>query len=91
MSNLQAGDKAPAFSLKNQSGEKVNLKDFLGQKVVIFFYPQDNTPTCTKEACNLRDNFSALKKKNIVVLGISPDDETSHQKFIEQQKLPLLY
>lgn len=88
MPNLNPGDKAPAFSLKNQSGEKVNLKDFLGKKVVIFFYPQDNTPTCTKEACNLRDNYAVLKKKNIAVLGISPDDEVSHQKFIEQQKLP---
>lgn len=85
---LQAGTKAPAFSLKNQEGKKVSLKDFKGQKLVLFFYPKDMTPTCTVEACNLRDNYSALQKKGIQVLGISPDDETSHTKFISKHELP---
>lgn len=85
---LNIGDKAPAFSLKNQDGKKVSLKDFKGQKLVIFFYPKDMTPTCTVEACNLRDNYSALQKKGIQVIGVSPDDEKSHTKFIEKHELP---
>lgn len=86
--SLQAGDKAPAFSLKNQDGKKVSLKDFKGHKLVLFFYPKDMTPTCTVEACNLRDNYSALQKKGIHVIGVSPDDETSHTKFIGKHELP---
>lgn len=85
---LKPGDKAPAFSLKNQAGEKVSLKDFKGQKLVIFFYPKDMTPTCTVEACNLRDNYDALQKKGIQVIGVSPDDEKSHIKFIDKHELP---
>lgn len=85
---LKPGDKAPAFSLKNQAGEKVSLKDFKGQKLVIFFYPKDMTPTCTVEACNLRDNYDALQKKGIQVVGVSPDDEKSHIKFIDKHELP---
>lgn len=85
---LTEGQKAPAFSGKDQDGNKVSLAQFKGQKVVLYFYPQDNTPTCTEQACNLRDNFSALKKEGFVVLGVSPDDETSHKKFEAKFKLP---
>ena len=86
--SLNIGDKAPTFSLKNQDGKKVSLKDFKGKKLVIFFYPKDMTPTCTIEACNLRDNYSALQKKGIQVIGVSPDDEKSHTKFIDKHELP---
>lgn len=88
MAELIIGSKAPTFTLLNQSGEKVSLKDFKGQKVALFFYPKDMTPTCTVEACNLRDNVTLLKKKGIQVIGISPDDVKSHEKFSTQQKLP---
>ena len=86
--HLKAGDKAPNFSLKNQDGKKVALKDFKGQKLVLFFYPKDMTSTCTVEACNLRDHYGTLQQKGIAVVGISPDDETSHQKFIGKHELP---
>ena len=72
----------------DQDGKIHSLKDYKGKKVVIFFYPEDDTETCTIEACNLRDNFSALKKKDIVVLGVSPDDEKSHKKFEKKYSLP---
>ncbi len=88
MSTLEKGMKAPAFTLKDQAGNKVSLKDFKGRKVALFFYPEDDTPTCTAEACNLRDNFSLLKQKGIEVLGISPDDEKKHQNFINKFSLP---
>ncbi len=80
--------KAPAFTGKDQNGEKVSLSQFKGKRVVLYFYPQDNTPTCTEQACNLRDNFSLLTKAGFVVLGVSPDDENSHQKFSTKFKLP---
>ena len=85
---LIKGVKAPSFSLKNQDGNTVSLKEYLGKKVVLFFYPEDLTPTCTNEACNLRDNFSLLQKKGIEIIGISPDDEKKHQKFIAKHQLP---
>ncbi len=85
---LQQGDKAPDFKAKDQDGNMRQLKDFKGRKVVLYFYPQDDTETCTKEACNLRDNYVALKKKGIVVLGVSPDDEKSHKKFEKKYTLP---
>jgi peroxiredoxin Q/BCP len=85
---LQPGDKAPAFKAADQDGNIHQLKDYKGQKVVLYFYPQDNTETCTKQACNLRDNFAMLKKKGIVVLGVSPDDEKSHKKFEKKFSLP---
>ncbi len=88
MITLNPGEKAPAFSLKNQDGKKVSLKDYKGKKVVLFFYPKDMTPTCTVEACNLRDNYTILKKAGIEIIGISPDDEASHQKFIGKHELP---
>ncbi len=88
MSTLEPGMKAPSFTLKDQDGKKVSLKDFKGKKLALFFYPEDDTPTCTVEACNLRDNFTQLTKKGISILGISPDDEKKHTKFIEKFSLP---
>ncbi|MGZ5246334.1 MAG: thioredoxin-dependent thiol peroxidase [Flavitalea sp.] len=85
---LKQGDKAPAFTAKDQDGKQVSLKDFSGKKVVLYFYPEDNTPTCTVQACNLRDNMGILNEHGFVVLGVSPDDEVSHKKFIEKQSLP---
>ena len=85
---LKAGDKAPTFSGKDQNGKKVSLKDFAGKKLVLYFYPKDNTPTCTVEACNLRDNYSLLKRKGIVVLGMSKDPVKSHTKFAKKFSLP---
>src|SRR6185295_7853580 len=85
---LNEGDKAPAFKTKDQSGNIISLKDFLGKKVILFFYPEDDTPTCTQEACNLRDNYSILKKKGFVILGVSPQDERSHLKFAAKFQLP---
>ncbi len=88
MSELSAGVKAPAISLKNQDGKTVKLKDYAGKKVALFFYPEDMTPTCTIEACNLRDNYALLQQKGIEVIGVSPDDEKKHGKFIEKHELP---
>jgi len=85
---LAVGDKAPTFSLKNGEGKTVKLADFKGKKVVVYFYPKDNTPGCTKEACGFRDDFAQFKKKGIEVIGISPDDEKSHQKFATKFELP---
>jgi len=86
--SLSVGDKAPAFSGKDQNGKTVKLSDFKGKKVVLYFYPKDNTPGCTAQACNLRDNYKALQKAGYEVLGISSDDEKSHTKFIEKFDLP---
>jgi peroxiredoxin Q/BCP len=88
MIHLKAGDKAPTFSGIDQQGRKVSLADFKGKKVILYFYPQDDTPTCTTEACNLRDNYALLKKKGFVVLGVSPDPEKSHKKFADKFDLP---
>jgi thioredoxin-dependent peroxiredoxin len=88
MSPLQEGDKAPAFKGKDQNGKAVSLSDFKGKKVVLYFYPKDDTPGCTAQACNLRDNYSLLTKKGFVVLGVSTDGEKSHKKFEEKFDLP---
>ena len=85
---LKAGDKAPAFKAKDQDGNTVSLIDFKGKKLALFFYPEDDTPVCTVEACNLRDNFSLLKDKGVTVVGVSPDDEKKHKKFVEKFSLP---
>jgi peroxiredoxin Q/BCP len=85
---LQEGQKAPAFTGIDQDGKKVSLKDFKGKKLVLFFYPEDDTPTCTIQACNLRDNYSLLKKNGFQVVGVSPDDPKSHTKFREKFHLP---
>ena len=82
------GKKAPTFNSLDQNGNKVSLASFKGQKVVLYFYPEDGTPTCTEQACNLRDNFGALKKEGIVVLGISPDEVAKHKKFETKFNLP---
>lgn len=89
---LRVGDKAPNFKLNDQDGKSVELSDFEGQRLVIYFYPKDQTPGCIKEACSFRDNIDAYKKHNIAVLGVSIDSEKSHQNFISKQKLnfPLL-
>ncbi|MBO9700734.1 MAG: thioredoxin-dependent thiol peroxidase [Sporocytophaga sp.] len=85
---LNTGDKAPLFEGKDQDGKVVKLSDYKGKKVVLYFYPKDDTPGCTAQACNLRDNYEALLKANYVVLGVSSDDEKSHQKFIKKYNLP---
>ncbi len=85
---LKPGDKAPSFTAKTNGGGSVSLADFIGRNVVLYFYPKDDTPGCTKEACSFRDNFAALKKKGAVVLGVSPDPVKSHDKFVEKFKLP---
>jgi peroxiredoxin Q/BCP len=85
---LKAGDKAPAFTAQDQQGNTVKLSNYKGKKVVLYFYPKDDTPGCTKEACNFRDNYSLLKKKGIEVIGISTDSVKSHGKFVEKYELP---
>jgi thioredoxin-dependent peroxiredoxin len=85
---LKVGDKAPDFSIKNQDGKEYSLKDYAGKKVVLYFYPKDDTPGCTAESCNLRDNYSSLKKKGYEVIGISVDNEKSHKKFANKFSLP---
>lgn len=86
--DLKIGDKAPTFSSKDQNGNIVTLDHFKGSKVVLYFYPKDDTPGCTAEACDFRDNYSGLRAKGIDVLGVSVDDEKSHQKFITKYNLP---
>lgn len=91
--NLKTGDMAPEFSLSSMTGETISLNQFIGKKrVVLYFYPKDNTSGCTKEACSFRDNLPALGAKDTVVIGVSPDDLKSHQKFIDKFGLnfPLL-
>lgn len=85
---LKIGDKAPGFKAVDQNGASVSLKSFKGQKVVLYFYPKDDTPGCTAQACNLRDNFALLQDKGIVVLGVSVDDVKKHKKFEDKYKLP---
>ena len=86
--SLKKGDSAPAFEVKDQSGNLVRLSDYKGKKLVLYFYPKDNTPGCTAEACNLRDNYSELSGQGYEVVGVSTDNEKSHQKFIEKYNLP---
>ena len=88
MIQLTEGDKAPGFKAKDQNGNTISLKDFKGKKVILYFYPEDDTPTCTIEACNLKDNYTLLQKKGLIVLGVSPDDEKKHKKFEEKYELP---
>lgn len=85
---LLIGNQAPEFKTKDQDGKEVRLSDFRGKKVVLYFYPKDMTPGCTAEACSLRDNYRALQKAGYEILGVSTDDERSHQKFIAKEKLP---
>jgi thioredoxin-dependent peroxiredoxin len=88
MTQLTEGQKAPAFKGKDQNGNPVSLADYKGKKVVLYFYPEDDTPTCTVQACNLRDNFGLLKKNGFIVLGVSPDEEKKHKKFEAKYDLP---
>ena len=88
MSTLKVGDKAPAIKSKDQNGNEITLAQFKGKKVVLYFYPKDSTPGCTKEACSFRDNHKLLTKKGYVVIGVSNDSEKSHMKFIEKYELP---
>ncbi|HZI59803.1 MAG TPA: thioredoxin-dependent thiol peroxidase [Pyrinomonadaceae bacterium] len=85
---LKEGTTAPAFKTTDQNGESVSLKDLRGRKVVLYFYPKDDTPGCTKEACSFRDAYSKFKKKDITVLGVSPDKEAAHKKFVTKYQLP---
>ena len=85
---LKIGDKAPDFKLKSDVGETINLKDYNGKKVILYFYPKDMTSGCTKEACDFRDNIKKFEKKNAVVIGVSADNTASHQKFKDKYDLP---
>ena len=85
---LKEGDKAPLFSGKDKDGKTIQLSDFKGKKVILYFYPKDNTSGCTAEACNFRDNYQGLLNKGFVVIGVSADDEKSHEKFITKFSLP---
>ncbi len=86
--NLKIGDKAPDFEGKNQNNESVKLSSFIGEKVVLYFYPRDNTPGCTAQACNLKDNFNELSRKGYKIIGVSSDSIKSHKKFEEKYALP---
>ncbi len=88
MAIITEGTKAPAFKAKDQNGNIISLSDFKGRKLALFFYPEDDTPTCTIQACNIRDNFSLLKKNGINIIGISPDEEAKHKKFETKFNLP---
>jgi peroxiredoxin Q/BCP len=88
MTKLKKGDKAPQINSPDQNGKIINLTDYKGKKVIIYFYPKDDTPGCTAEACNLRDNYEALLKKGFIILGVSADSEQSHKKFINKYNLP---
>jgi len=85
---LQVGDKAPSLLGVNQDGKEIKLADYAGKKVVLYFYPKDNTPGCTAEACSLRDGYDELRKEGYEVIGVSTDSASSHQKFISKQNLP---
>lgn len=85
---LKEGDKAPGFKLKDNKGNEISLKDYLGKDIVLYFYPKDDTSGCTKEACSFRDNYPEFQKLDSVVLGISADSEESHRKFISKYDLP---
>jgi peroxiredoxin Q/BCP len=88
MATLQEGDKAPDFTAKDQNGKTVSLSDFKGKTVILYFYPKDDTPGCTAEACDFRDNYQSLVGKGFEVIGVSTDDEKSHKKFETKYSLP---
>lgn len=87
---LEVGNTVPVFSLINQNGSKVSLSDYRGQKVIVYFYPKDHTPGCTRQACAFRDNYEEFKKNNAVVIGISKDDTKSHSSFMNDYELPFI-
>ena len=86
--NLKAGDIGPVFTAETSGGGRISLADYLGKNVILYFYPKDDTPGCTKEACAFRDHFAQFKKKGAIVLGVSPDPVKAHDKFVEKFKLP---
>ncbi len=88
MSKLEVGDEAPLFTAKDQSGNEISLKKLRGKKVILYFYPKDDTPGCTAESCDFRDNYASLLEKRFEVVGVSADSQKSHQKFIEKFQLP---
>jgi thioredoxin-dependent peroxiredoxin len=88
MAKLSEGQKAPDFKGIDQDNKEIKLSDFAGKKVILYFYPKDNTPGCTAEACNLRDNYSELLKKGFKIIGVSPDSEKSHKNFAGKYSLP---
>lgn len=88
MAELKEGDIAPKFSAKDQTGNTVSLSDFSGKEIILYFYPKDDTPGCTAEACNFRDNYQLLQQQGYTVIGVSTDDEASHQKFVDKYQLP---
>src|SRR5690554_873584 len=88
MSKLEIGAAAPEFTAKDQNGKDISLKDYRGKKVILYFYPKDNTPGCTAESCNFRDNYESLVSQGFEVIGVSADSEKSHQKFIDKHHLP---
>jgi peroxiredoxin Q/BCP len=88
MATLSVGDKAPEFTAKDQNGKEVSLADFKGKNVILYFYPKDDTPGCTAEACSFRDNYQSLAGKGFEVIGVSTDDEKSHKKFETKYTLP---
>lgn len=88
MTTLKAGDKAPEIYGTDENGQALSLADFAGKKLILYFYPADNTPTCTTESCNLRDNYSKLKKEGFTILGVSPDSAKKHQNFVKKFDLP---
>ncbi len=88
MTTLKPGDKAPEIESLSYDNQQISLKNFKGQKVILFFYPKDNTPGCTAEACNLRDNYALLKQKGFAIIGVSADNAKSHLKFSEKFSLP---
>lgn len=88
MATLKAGDKAPDFNAKDQNGKEISLAQFKGTQVILYFYPKDDTPGCTAEACDFRDNYQSLQGKGFQVIGVSTDDEKSHKKFETKYNLP---
>ena len=88
MITLKEGAKAPTFTARDQDGNKISLSDYKGKKLLLYFYPEADTPTCTIESCNLRDNYGLLKRKGFAVVGVSPDDEKKQKKFEIKYKLP---
>jgi peroxiredoxin Q/BCP len=88
--SIEVGKAAPAFTLTDANGKQVSLKDFKGKDVVVYFYPKDDTPGCTKEACGFRDHWAALEARGVVVIGVSPDDAASHTKFVTKYQLPFI-
>ncbi len=88
MAELKEGDIAPQFTANDQNGNPVSLSDFKGKDVILYFYPKDDTPGCTAEACNFRDNYQSLQQQGFAIIGVSTDDEKSHQKFVNKYELP---